>query len=142
MTAISNFFNPNRKWAVDLALLVLRAGTGLLLLPHGLGKFEAFDEKASTFYNFLNLGSEVSMGLTIFGELLCSILLTLGLGTRLVLIPLMIMMLVIVFGVHGEDPLGDKEHGLLYLLSYFALFLLGPGRISLDQLIFGKKQVM
>jgi putative oxidoreductase len=70
--------------------------------------------------------------LTVFAEFVCSILLIVGLGTRLALIPLIITMLVAVFIVHAPDGMDKKEHGLMYLLPYFALFLLGSGKFSLD----------
>jgi putative oxidoreductase len=59
-------------------------------------------------------------------------LLLIGLYTRLALIPLVICLFVIVFVVHGEDPLGDKEHAILYLAPYLTLMLTGPGKYSLD----------
>lgn len=141
MAAISNILTPtSRKWAVDLGLFILRAGTGLLLVPHGLQKLSAFGEKSAVFYNFLNLGGPVSMALTIFAELICSILLILGLGTRLIIIPLILTMVVVVFIINGQSTLGDKESGLLYLIPFVVILFTGPGRISLDQLFFGKKQ--
>jgi putative oxidoreductase len=44
-------------------------------------------------------------------------------------------MLVIIFVIHGEDPFADREHALLYLLSYIALFFTGPGKYSVDNLV-------
>jgi putative oxidoreductase len=58
-----------------------------------------------------------------------------GLFTRLALIPLIITTLVIVFVVHGNDPLGDKEHGILFLIPYLALLLAGPGKYAADRLL-------
>ncbi|MEP6793246.1 MAG: DoxX family protein [Saprospiraceae bacterium] len=140
MASITNLFNPNsRKWAIDLGLFILRVGTGFLLVPHGLQKLGAFGEKSTEFYNFLHLGGPVSMALTIFSELVCSILLILGLGTRLIIIPLILTMVVVVFIINGQAPPGDKESGLLYLIPFVVILFTGPGRISLDQLFFRKK---
>jgi putative oxidoreductase len=44
-------------------------------------------------------------------------------------------MLVAVGIIHGSDPFGDKEHALIYLMAYLALWLLGSGRFSVDALI-------
>ncbi|MFZ1676479.1 MAG: DoxX family protein [Saprospiraceae bacterium] len=141
MAAITNLLTPNsRKWTVDLGLFILRAGTGLLLLPHGLQKLTAFGEKSSEFYNFLHLGGPVSMALTIFSEVGCSILLILGFCTRLIIFPLILTMVVVVFLINGHATLGDKEEGLLYLIPFVVIFITGPGRISMDQLFFRKKQ--
>ena len=63
---------------------------------------------------------------------LCSILLLLGLFTRFATITLIICMLVIAFVIHWSDPLGDKEHALLYGFGYLTVFLAGPGKWALD----------
>ncbi len=140
MAAITNLLSPNsRKWATDAGLLILRVGTGLLLIPHGLKKLEAFGEKSADFYNFLHLGGPVSMALTIFAEFVCSVLLVLGLGTRLIIIPLMLTMVVVVFVINADATLSDRESGLLYLIPFVTLFFTGPGKFSLDQFVFRKK---
>ena len=41
-------------------------------------------------------------------------------------------MLVAAFIIHGADPLGDKEHALLFGVGYLVIMILGPGRISID----------
>jgi putative oxidoreductase len=38
--------------------------------------------------------------------------------------------------IHGSDPLGDKEHALLYLYTYLAIFLTGAGKYSIDAKVF------
>lgn len=124
----------------DTGLLALRLGAGALMMTHGWPKLMKFAEYAPDFYNFLGLGGDVSLALTILAELCCSFLLVIGLGTRLILIPLLILGFVIVMVIHSGDPLGDKESGLMYLMSYITLILTGPGRYSLDQLIWSKKK--
>lgn len=124
---------------VDLGLFILRVGVSLLMIPHGWSKLQRIKEGTGDFYNFLGLGSELSLILVVIAELFCSILLILGIGTRIILIPLIIAMIVVVFIIHGADPLGDKEHGLLFLVPYITLFITGPGKHSLDYLIFGRK---
>lgn len=125
--------------SVDLGLLVLRLGISLLMIPHGYNKLPRLQQDPVEFYNFLGLGSETSLLLIVIAEFFCSILLILGIGTRLILIPLIIGMIVVVFFVHGDDPFSDKEHGLLFLIPYITLFITGPGKYSLDYLIFGKR---
>jgi putative oxidoreductase len=111
------------------------------MIPHGWGKLKRLGNEPVEFYNFLGMGSEVSLLLIMVAELLCSMLLILGIGTRAILIPLIIGMLVAVFIVHGSDPFSDKEHGLLFLIPYVVLFITGPGKYSLDYLIFGRKML-
>jgi putative oxidoreductase len=121
--------------ALDLGLLFLRLSVGLLMMTHGWPKFVHNAERVEEFPDPLGVGRPASLLLTIFAELFCSALLTIGLFTRVALIPLIITMIVIVFMVHGSDPLGDKEHGILFLMPYLALLLAGPGAYSADRLL-------
>lgn len=81
------------------------------------------------------LGAEVSLVLAAFAEGICSILVILGLGTRLAVIPLIFTMVTVVFVVHGNDPFGRQELPLLYLLVYITLLITGAGKYSIDQII-------
>ncbi len=70
------------------------------------------------------------------------ILLFLGLGTRLISIPLIVVMLVAIFTVHLGSGFSAGENGfeipLYYLLMLFSLLISGAGKISLDYIIKGK----
>ena len=127
--------------SVAVSLLILRIGAGLMMsTAHGWGKLTSFSERAAQFSDPIGLGSSLSMGLAIFAEFFCSMALILGLFTRAAVIPLMFTMLVAVLIVHADDPFGRKELALLYLLPYITVLLCGPGRFSLDRLLFGKKE--
>lgn len=134
MTRMKKFFlAKSHSNSTDWALLLLRVGTSLLMIPHGWKKLQRFrSEGPGDFYNFMGLDSETSLLLIIIAEFFCSVLLVLGIGTRIVLIPLIIGMAVIAFMVHGSDPLSEKEHALLFLIPYITLFITGPGKYSLD----------
>lgn len=121
-------------------LLVLRVGVGSLMLTHGIPKLIKLATGNITFADPIGLGVEVSLVLAIFAEVICSILIILGLGTRLAAIPLIITMGVAVFIHHAADPFGKQELGLLYLLIYMCLLIGGSGRFSLDHLLFNKQQ--
>jgi putative oxidoreductase len=108
------------------------------MIPHGYAKLINFAEYQKDFLNLLGMGTNVSLGLAIFAELGCSVLLVLGLFTRLALIPLIVTALVIVFMAHGGDITGDGGHGFLYLAVYVSLLITGPGQYSLDQRLFGR----
>ncbi len=137
---IKNFLSPYTKSAkLNMTSLLLRIGLGVLMIPHGYGKYLKFDTLSGRFMDFMGLGSEISLGLAIFSELVCSILLVVGLTTRGIIIPLIITMLTAAFVAHAGDPLSDKEHSLLYLIGYGAIFIMGAGRYSLDAMIFKKR---
>ncbi len=117
---------------LSMALLVFRLCLGgLMIVNHGWAKIVNYDVLKEQFFNFLGLGSEVSLILAISAEILCSILLVFGLYTRLALVPLIITMLVAI-GTHGWQIFGKAEMGFLYLIGFLFLFLVGPGDKSID----------
>lgn len=125
-----------REPLLSLGLLVLRAGTGLLMATqHGLPKLLEFSERASGFADPLGLGSSVTLSLAIFAELFCACLVILGLGARLAAVPLICTMLVAAFIVHGDDPFAKKELAMLYLVPLVTLLFIGPGQYSVDRVI-------
>ncbi len=124
----------------NVATLILRLSFGGLMLTHGYQKLLNYSNLSEKFMDFMGLGSEISLILTIGAELGCAILLLLGLFTRFAAVPLIITMLVATFLAHGSDPLADKEMALLYLSGYFSILLLGAGTFSLDHLIFSNKK--
>ncbi|MFO8000955.1 MAG: DoxX family protein [Marinilabilia sp.] len=72
-------------------------------------------------------------------EVLGVILLTFGLGTRIISIPLIIVMLVAIFTVHLSNGFAAADNGFEIALYYGLMLLIllthGAGKISLDHLI-------
>ncbi|HEY9364831.1 MAG TPA: DoxX family protein [Chitinophagaceae bacterium] len=123
---------------IDVALLISRLGIAGLMLTHGIPKLQRLNESPVKFMDFLGMGETVSLGLVIVAEVVCSIFILLGLGTRLAVIPIMITMLVAVFHVHGADPFAKQEMGLHFLLVYVFLLIMGSGKYSMDNLLLAK----
>ncbi len=121
--------------AFNSALLVLRVGLGILMAVHGYDKLVHFNQYKSEFMNFIGLGTSVSLSLAIFAEFFCSLLLIIGLFTRLACIPLIILTCVIIFKVLNHDVFGKAEVASLYLIGFITVFLAGPGRVSVDSMI-------
>jgi putative oxidoreductase len=121
--------------AFNIAMLVLRAGSGALIITHGYGKLIHFAEKKDSFMNFMGMGAALSFSLVIFAEFFCGMLIALGLFTRLAAIPLVIVMSVVVFKATHGDIFGKGADGALFLTCFLAILLCGPGRISADGLI-------
>jgi putative oxidoreductase len=90
--------------------------------------------------NFMGLSGPVSLSLTIFAELVCAGLVALGLFTRLATVPLIILTLVIIFIAHQGDIFDTASSGFFYLLAYAVIFLLGPGKYSIDYSINKKRK--
>ncbi|MBL4730378.1 MAG: DoxX family protein [Sulfurimonas sp.] len=71
------------------------------------------------------------------------VLLTLGLLTRFISVPLIIIMIVAIFTVHLPNGYSAGENGfeipLYYMLFLFIFLTNGAGKFSLDRMIFGQK---
>ncbi len=129
--------------SVDWAALLLRiVFCTLMVYNHGTMKLTLFSEDPDSFPDAVGLGSTTSYYFVVFAEAICSVLVLLGIFTRLALVPLLVTMAVAAFSVNWDNPLTDKELPLLYFSVYGAIFLLGPGRFSLDALLFKSKWAM
>ena len=119
--------------AFNFALLVQRVVTGLLLLiGHGLPKISNFSDLSSSFYDPLRIGHRNSLVLVILAELFCSMLMVLGLFTRIVAFVIVIELSIAVFWYHHGQPLKNVELASIFLTSVFTIMIVGPGRVSVD----------
>ena len=125
----------------SVGLLILRVGIGVYLMTHGWGKLQMllggqFEQLGDP----IGVGTTLSLILALFGEFVCPLLVVLGLFTRVAAVPPVITMAVAAFVVHASDPwtMGggpSKEPALLYLIPFLALVFTGPGRWSLDAVL-------
>ena len=86
----------------------------------------------------------VSAILAMSTEVLGIVLLTLGLGTRIIALPMMFIMVVAIFTTHISNGFAAGDNGfeipLYYFLMLFALVVYGSGKYSLDYLLDKKSQ--
>lgn len=118
--------------AFNLAMLLLRLGLGIMMIPNGYNKLVNFAAIEKDMLNFLGMGKTVSLGLLVFAEFFCSGLVILGLFTRLAAIPLVIAMTVAVVQAHKGLIFGEAQHAALFALGFLIIVILGPGKISVD----------
>ena len=125
------------KGFIDLGLLVLRVWFGLeMAIAHGWPKLMKLLAGDYSFPDPLGVGSGISLGLAVFGEFVCGILIAVGFFTRLSAIPYLITMLVAAFIQHGGDPYSKKAAALMYAVAAIVILLTGPGKYSLDYQLF------
>jgi putative oxidoreductase len=121
--------------SVDCGLLVLRLWLGLsLICLHGWTKLSKFSSMSSKFADPLGIGTTQSLALATFAEVVCAILIVLGLFTRLASLALAINLGVAFVLVHKlafKGP-GGGELAWIYLAGFIVLFVAGPGRLSID----------
>lgn len=124
----------------DIGIFLLRLGVGGLMLTHGMPKlFRLFGDEPISFGDPIGIGVEASLMLTVFAEVICSILIIVGLATKLAAIPLLLTMLVAYFIVHGDDPFQRKELALFFMIVYVVLLFTGSGKYSLDHYFLKRK---
>ena len=122
-------------------LMLLRIGVSIfMILLHGWPKFSNYSEAKFTFFDPFGLGSEFSLALAIFAEIICSVLLVTGLFTRIAVILLAITMIVAAFLFNAGQELIVREKGILYLMIYLFLLLVGPGKYSADVFLFDRQK--
>jgi len=143
MNGIINLIGSITNKFQDFALLFLR-----LILAYG------FYEPAMNKWNDISSVAKwfESMGIPLpllnaymaaSTEILGVALLTLGLFTRLISVPLMIIMVVAITTVHLSNGFSAGNNGyeipLYYMIMLLVLFSHGSGKISLDNIMFNNK---
>ncbi|WP_044871659.1 DoxX family protein [Pseudomonas sp. LFM046] len=121
--------------SIDWALLFLRvSGCLLLLWVHGLPKLLNFSHELTVIEDPFHFGAWPTLSLAIFAEVLCPLLVILGVLTRLACLPILAVLLVSLFFVHPEWSLAEGQFAWLLLIIFVTVLIAGPGRLS----IYGK----
>lgn len=123
--------------APHVAEFILRVVTGALLVWHGASKvFEGYTPliEGLTQRGWPLPAFQAFMASYI--EFAGGILLVVGLFTRPVAFAVIVQFVIITFVFHAEDPFKVQEKAFLFLLLGTYLFLIGPGRWSVDARLF------
>ena len=120
-------------------LFVYRVTAGCFMLTHGYPKFNKLISGSNIqFADPFGLGAYPSFYLAVFAEFLCSILVIIGLGTRIASLSIVVTMAVAGFYAHAADPFAKKEMAFIYLLIFLTVLVFGPGKYSIDHAIAGR----
>lgn len=128
--------------SADLGLLILRLWLGgALFWLHGKGKLLGFSKMSQKFADPLGVGMSNSLAMAVFAEVLCAILLAIGLFTRAAALVLAVTMGVAFFIVHNAILTGEMsgELAFVYLAGFVTILIAGPGRFSIDTAMGGKR---
>jgi len=131
----------NLDW---LGPLVARFTLGVLFVSTGWGKVHNL-AKVTAYFGELGIPFPgIQAPMVSFIELIGGALLVIGLATRLAAVPLMGSMAVAILTAQRENLHGLPDLFGLVEWTYFALLLwvalAGPGKISLDHLLFGHER--
>ena len=117
----------------DLGILFARLSFGITMaLSHGLPKLLNFSNLKNSFPDPIGLGNSTSLILVIFSEFFCSLLVALGLKTRISSLFLIVTMITAAFVIHAGEPWKKVEFPLVYSFGFIFIFITGGGKISLD----------
>jgi putative oxidoreductase len=125
-------FRPNKL--ADIAFMGMRSAIGVIFILHGTGKFNP------GFAGFLgNLGLPAEMQIPIaLAETIPGILLIIGVLSRISASLLSVIMLGAIFHVKGASNItgqGGFELDLILLASCLVIIVMGPGRVSLSNIV-------
>jgi len=129
----------------DSALFLLRVVIAYGLFHPAIMKWQDINAIAEWFGSMNYPFPLLNAYLAATTEILGVILLTLGLGTRFITIPLIITMIVAITTVHIGHGFNAGDNGfeipLYYLIIFITLLAQGAGKYSLDYFLFEKNKV-
>ena len=118
----------------DVVFMGLRSAIGVIFILHGIGKF---NPGVVNFLSSLGIPPEMQIPIAL-AEIIPGILLIVGVFSRLSAALLSIIMLGAIFLVRGAQSItgdGGIELDLILLASVLVIMIVGPGRISISQII-------
>jgi putative oxidoreductase len=119
--------------------LLVRLFVGYFFFETGWSKAQNLDAMTERFVGWGIPLPGLSVVLSVYTELIGGALLVVGLGTRLITIPLLINMLVAIFTVNIKKVTGIDDFveldTPLYALLFLWLLCAGPGWVSVDHLL-------
>ena len=126
----------------NLSRLFLRLFVGVMLLQLGVNQMSQFDNLSSVTVAFGMSGS-TTITVVIVLELVCSMLIALGLFTRFAILPLLVIMGMTSVRLFGNEAFQDEvifgmmpEMLPMLLCGVLVFFgISGPGKISLDYIL-------
>ncbi|MGM0546565.1 MAG: DoxX family protein [Bacteroidota bacterium] len=121
---------------VGISLAIFRILVAFLMFfGHGWGKLMDVFSWNIEFGDPIGIGPTASLILAAFAEGICSLLIAAGFWTRFAALVLSINMFVAIFFFHipnGDALFGGYELAAFYLISFIFIFLIGPGKYSVD----------
>lgn len=122
-----------------LALLLVRGVVGTVFFGSGKGKLEHLDGVIEFFRSLGIPAPELQAPFVAGLEMVGGVLIIFGVGTRAIVAPLAVTMFVAIATAKWADVEGFRSlMGLQevdYLVMFAVLFVLGPGKLSVDALL-------
>ncbi|CAI3810739.1 hypothetical protein GLGCALEP_06371 [Pseudomonas sp. MM221] len=133
MPRLKTVLDPQSPTLTATGLLFMRVMAALLLLfIHGLPKLLNWSGELQTIEDPFGLGAPLTLGLAVFAEVVCPLLLLLGIAARLACLPVLAVLLVALAVVHPDWTLEQGQFAWLLVVLYGGLALTGPGAYSVS----------
>ncbi|MGB3751436.1 MAG: DoxX family protein [Arcobacteraceae bacterium] len=141
--SLCKIFTRATQYSQALSLLIARVIIGYGFYEPAMNKWNDIDSVAQWFESMQIPLPTVSAYMAASTEILGVGLLILGLFTRIISLPLIIIMIVAIFTVHLPNGFSAGENGYeipLYYMIFLMFFVsFGAGKLSLDNLLFRNK---
>ena len=121
--------------ATSIGLFLLRVFAGLsLFLKHGLEKLGGYSTMVQHFPDPIHIGAHASLAFALLSDGICSLLVILGVATRLAALIILINVGTAFLLVHHAAFFSNRNVELvaLYAIIFAAIVFTGPGRFSID----------
>jgi len=124
------------NWNNRAVLLFRILISGELIIVHGLKKIGVGIAQAEVVPNPLGLPEMLNQVFATGANIVCPLLIILGLFTRLAAIPIVAVTLTGYFVVHGNDSLLERDIPFMFSVAFLFIIAVGPGRYSIDNKFF------
>lgn len=138
----SSLLYPNHPSYREAGLGIVRIFMGAFMVYHG---WEVFDTNKMNEYTKWMIDMKLFapsfssyLGKTI--ELVTGIFLVAGLFTRVMVVPLALTMMFICFAIGKGRIFMEEQHPFLFVLLSVLFFFTGPGKWSLDYVLFNTRK--
>jgi putative oxidoreductase len=135
-----NLFSTSPIWP-HYGLAFIRVFVGAFMVYHGWEVFN--EEKMNTYLQWDQFKDATALSRIYVGksaELAGGLLLSAGLWTRVASLLIAVTMFYISFFVGTGKIWYEDQHPFMFVLLALVFFFIGPGKYSLDQLLYNKKQ--
>ena len=117
----------------DVGLLYLRVtGSLLLLLVNGLPKVLHYTAQVAVIEDPLHICLSPTIWLAIFAEVICPLLMIVGIGVRVAAIPIMVVTVIALTLVHPDWTLEQAQFAWMLLIIFGTVAIGGAGRFRIS----------
>lgn len=111
-----------------VGLLCMRSAAAVLLMTvHGMPKLLHWSTELQRIEDPFGLGATFSLAFAVFAEVLCPLLLILGVYARLACLPVLAVLAVALLVVHSGWTIEEGQFAWLLTILFGGLALTGPG---------------